>query len=48
MLLICKDSLSILFRKFDDYFEELTVNLCKMIYTIVGIKWAEDSKISIK
>ena len=48
MLFICRDSLSMLFREFDAYFEELTLNLCKMIYNICNINWrTQDSRISI-
>lgn len=37
-----------LFREFDSYFEELTLNLCKMIYNLIGVNWKDpDARITI-
>lgn len=43
MLFICKDSLGLLFREFDSYFEELTLNLCKMIFKLIGADWRQEN-----
>lgn len=48
MVQICKDSLRLLAHEFDSYFEELSVNLAKMIYKIVGLRWEDMQPITIK
>ena len=48
MLNICKESLSMLFTEYDDYFDQLTVNFCKSIYRIVGKKFKTAEKVPLK
>jgi len=44
---ICKESLSILFRDYDQFFEQLTVNFAKTLYRICRQDWQSDCKIDI-